>query len=416
VSLTADDFPPGTPLHHFFAWNEAAWRPDRRYRLACDPDRPPATLADSLAAAIGNPDSAAHAAVFAAFEELKAPRTSPRRILVIRLSAFGDFIQSLGPMAAIRHHHKGDRISLLTTRPFAGFAAELGLFDEVLVDDRPQPLVLLGWLALRRRLRQGRFDRVYDLQTATRSAVYAWLLHPGMPEWSGIAWRCSHPHANLDRDRQHTLDKQAEQLLMAGIFPTFLPALPTLDRALPEHLDSRDFVLLAPGSSARHPAKRWPAERFALLACALDEIGYLPVVVGSEPERPLAAAIGEACPAALDLVGRTDIATLATLAQRAALTVGNDTGVCHLAAAAGCPVVVLFSRESDPARVAPRGPIVRILRAPDLNDLPAETVIAEAVGILAQQRQTEALSPSRVMAGLVPAIHVDPRDKPGDDE
>ncbi len=379
MNLTANDFPPETPLHHFFAWNEAAWRPNRRYKLARNPDRAPANLAHSLAAAIGNPDSAAHAAVFAAFEELEAPRTSPRRILVIRLSAFGDFIQSLGPMAAIRHHHKGDRVSLLTTRPFAGFAAELGLFDEVLVDERPKPLALGGWLALRWRLREGGFDRVYDLQTATRSNLYAWLLRPGMPEWSGIAWRCSHPHANPDRDRQHTLDKQAEQLLMAGIYPTLLPALPPLDRALPEQLEGRDFVLLVPGSSPQHPAKRWPTARFAMLARALDETGYLPVVVGSGPERPLAAAIEEACPAALDLVGRTDIATLAALAQRAALTVGNDTGVCHLAAAAGCPIIVLFSRESDPARVAPRGPVVRILGAPDLNDLAAETVIAEAL-------------------------------------
>jgi ADP-heptose:LPS heptosyltransferase len=389
VKLTAKDFPPGTPLHHFFAWNEAVWRPDRRYRLARDPDRVPASpagqrLADRLAAAIGNPDSAAHAAVFTAFEELGAARGGPRRILVIRLSAFGDFIQSLGPIAAIHHHHAGDRISLLTTRPLAGFAEELGLFDEVLIDDRPKPLALPGWLTLRRRLRQGRFDRVYDLQTATRSNVYAWLLRPGMPDWSGIAWRCSHPHANLDRDSQHTLDKQAEQLLMAGIYPTPLPALPPLDRTVPERLEGRDFVLLVPGSSPQHPAKRWPVARFAMLARAFDEIGYLPVVVGSRPERPLAAAIAEGCPAALDLVGQTDIAMLSVLARRAALTVGNDTGVCHLAAAAGCPVVVLFSRESDPARVAPRGPVVRILTAPDLNDLAAETVIAEAVSILGQ--------------------------------
>ena len=192
--------------------------------------------------------------------------------------------------------------------------------------------------------------------------------------------------------------------------------MPPLDRKLPERLEGRDFVLLVPGSSPRHKAKRWPAARFAMLARALDAKGYLPVVVGSAHERPLAAAIGEACPAALDLVGLTDIALLAALAQRAALTVGNDTGVCHLAAAAGCPVVALFSRESDPARVAPRGPIVRILGAPDLNNLPADTVIAEAMGILAPQSQTGTRASSFVMAGLDPAIHVDPRDKPGDDE
>ncbi len=392
MTLTADDFPPGTPLNHFFAWNATAWWPDRRYKLARDPGRLPASaagtrLANSLAAAIGNPDSAAHAAVFAAFEELNAssppgPRAGPRRILVIRLSAFGDFIEALGPIAAIRRHHAGDRISLLTAWPLARFAEELGLFDEVLVDNRPGPFELPGWLALRRHLRQGGFDRVYDLQTSTRSAVYAWLLRPGLPEWSGIAWRCSHPHANRQRDRQHTIDKQAEQLLMAGIYPTPLPALPPLDRALPAPLERRDFALLVPGSSPQHPAKRWPAARFATLARALDEIGCLPVMVGSAQEAPLAAAIRGACPAAVDLVGRTDIALLAALARRAVLTIGNDTGVCHLAAAAGCPVIVLFSRASDPARHAPRGCLVRVLAEPDLADLAAETVITEAIGIL----------------------------------
>ena len=384
--IAASDFPPGTPLNHFFAWNQTAWWPDRRYKLARDPDRlatspGAARLAECIAAAIGNPDSAAHAAVFAAFEELDAPeRPGPRRILVIRLSALGDFVQALGPIAAIRRHHAGDRIALLTTRPLAGFAEELGLFDEVLVDDRPAPFALAGWLALRRRLRMGRFDRVYDLQTSNRSNFYAWLMRPGMPQWSGIAWRCSHPHANLGRDRQHTLDKQAEQLLMAGIYPTPLPALPPFDRALPDELGGRDFVLLVPGSSPRHPAKRWPVARFALLARALGEIGHVPVVVGSAPEAALAAAIREACPGAVDLVGRTDIALLAALARRARLTIGNDTGVCHLAAAAGCPVIVLFSRASDPARHAPRGRLVRVFAAPDLDDLAAETVIAEAIG------------------------------------
>ena len=210
---------------------------------------------------------------------------SGNAILVIRLSALGDFIQALGPIAAIRRHHAADHVSLLTTRPLGGFAAELGYFDEVIVDERPGALALRGWLRLRRRLRQGRFDRVYDLQTSMRSAAYAWLLRRGMPEWSGIAWRCSHPHANLDRDSQHTLDKQAEQLLMAGIHPTPLPALPPFDRILPERLQNRDFVLLVPGSSPTHPEKRWPAERFGALARALEPAGYLAVIVGTRRKR-----------------------------------------------------------------------------------------------------------------------------------
>lgn len=395
MTLTARDFPPGTPLHHFFAWNEARrWRRDRRYLLARDPDRLPELLAARVRAAIGNPDHAAHAAVFAAFEEPeRTARPGPRRILVIRLSALGDFIQALGPIEAIRRRHAADHLALLTTPSLAAFAAELGYFDAVLTDQRPGPLALEGWLALRRRLRQGRFDRIYDLQTSHRSAAYAWLLRPRMPQWSGIAWSCSHPHANRGRDAQHTLDKQAEQLLMAGVYPTPLPRLPRLDRPLPSELTGREFALLVPGSSPRHPEKRWPAERFGAVARDLAQRGYAPVVVGAAAEAPLGAAIGEICPAALDLVGRTDLGLLGALAQRAALTVGNDTGVCHLAAAAGGPVVVLFSGGTDPARCAPRGRLVRVLQAREIADLSADTVIDAAGAILAASGPSASRAP-----------------------
>jgi ADP-heptose:LPS heptosyltransferase len=382
MRLTAGDFPSGTPLHHFFRWNERRLRRDRRYRLARDPDRAPAAIKDALAAAIGSRDAAAHAAVFAAFEALAAPPPATRQILVIRHGALGDFIQSLGPFAAIRRHHRGDRVALLTTPPFAAFAAELGCFDAIIADERPGVLAPASWLALRRRLRQGRFDRVYDLQTSQRSAAYLRLLRPGRPQWSGIAWGCSHPHANPDRDRGHTLDKQAEQLLMAGIYPTPPPQLPPLDRALPEGLAGCDFVLLAPGSSPHRPGKRWPAAGFAAAARAFAADGLLPVVVGTAAEAPLARDIIRSCPAARDLTGRTDLGRLAALTAAARLTIGNDTGVSHLAAAAGSPLVVLFSRDSDPARCAPRGPLVRILAAPDLAALPAETVLAAARQLL----------------------------------
>src|SRR5207302_3885751 len=137
-----------------------------------------------------------------------------------------------------------------------------------------------------------------------------------MPQWSGIAWGCSHPHANPDRDRQHTLDKQAEQLLMAGLYPTPLPSLPRLHRQLPREIGGRDFVLLVPGSSPRHLSKRWPVRRFGALARALDASGLAPVVVGTAAEAPLADAIRDDCLAAIDLTGRTHPHLLAALAQQ----------------------------------------------------------------------------------------------------
>ncbi len=410
LQLTAADFPDGTPLNHFLAWNAARLRPDRRAVLLRDTsrllDRGAAVVA-ALQAARGQADMARHAEVFRAFDALEAEidldalasfrpqlrpsrrRQGPQRILVIKLSALGDFIQALGPAAALRRHHAADRITLLTTAPFADFARQTGYFDEILIDRRPRLFDLFGWLALRRSLRAGRFDRVYDLQTSDRSSSYARMLWPGRPEWSGIARGCSHPHADLDRDNGHTIDKQAEQLLMAGIYPVPLPSLPVA--ATPDGLAGRDYVLLIPGASPRHPAKRWPAEHYGALAARLHRAGYLPVVLGAPSEQAIAAVIKAACPTALDLTGKTDLAALAGLAREAAFTIGNDTGVTHIAAAGGHPVVVLFSNASEPARCAPRGGSVTVLSRPVLADLPVETVVDAALAASGNKEPARAL-------------------------
>jgi ADP-heptose:LPS heptosyltransferase len=103
--------------------------------------------------------------------------------------------------------------------------------------------------------------------------------------------------------------------------------------------------------------------------------GVTPVVIGTAPEKPLAEAIRDAVPGAVDLTGRTDFAQLASLARAAQVAIGNDTGPMHLIATAGCPSVVLFSRDSDPALCAPRGRSVSVLRRPDLGQLDAGTVM-----------------------------------------
>ncbi len=292
-----------------------------------------------------------------------------RRILVIRLGALGDFVLSFGPFAAIRARHAFAEITLLTTAPFADLARRAPWFDRVAVDARPSWGNLPGLLRLARQVRG--FDAAYDLQTSARSARYFRLA--GRPPWSGIAPGCSHPHANPRRDFMHTLERQREQLAMAGVsaFPE-----PDLSWLAGRAFDlPHPYALLVPGAAPHRPAKRWPAERYRELAERLRGRGVTPVVLGSGAEAPLAAAI----PAAIDLTGQTTLADIATLARGAAVAVGNDTGPMHLIAAVGCPSVVLFSAESDPALTAPRGPggaWPTVLRVPDLADLPVERVAA----------------------------------------
>ncbi len=305
------------------------------------------------------------------------------RILVIKLSALGDFIQALGPFAAIRHHHPDASITLLTTAPFAAFAKAAPWFDAVLVDDRPRLFDFSGWLRLRGKLRRGGFTRVYDLQTSGRSGFYFRLFWPGSkPQWSGIAPGCSHPHTNLERDRMHSLDRQREQLQLAGIELVAEPDLSWVNGKTRHFGAGGRYALLVPGGAPHRLEKRWPAARFAALAASLEARDIRPVLIGNADERPLLSEIAAACQDALNLGGDTGLEELAGLARGAVLAVGNDTGPMHLAAVAGIPAVVLFSAASDPDLCAPRGPKVTILRAPRLDDLSLNAITAAITALV----------------------------------
>ncbi len=272
------------------------------------------------------------------------------RVLVIRHGALGDFVQSFAPFAAIRAHHPGAAIVLLTTAPFATLAARAPWFDAVRIDARPGWWNLSGLLALRRQITG--FDLVYDLQTSRRSSLYFRLA--GRPAWSGIAPGASLIHAGPERVRLHTRERQRAQLAIAGIAAVKPPDLSWMDEAVA--IPPRPYALLVPGAAPHRPAKRWPPDRFGALAARLAAAGVTPVVLGRAGEAALAAVIRTACPGALDLCGQTTLGQVVALARQARCAIGNDTGSMHLIAAAGCPELVLFSAESDPALTVPRGP------------------------------------------------------------
>jgi ADP-heptose:LPS heptosyltransferase len=321
---------------------------------------------------------------------------SPRKvekILIVKLSALGDFVLALAAMKKIREAHRKAHVTLLTTPPFEALAKTCPYFNAVETDGRPESFA--QWMALRKRLRAAGYDRVYDLQTSSRSNRIFQLLRPKPPAWSGIALGCSLPHKNPLRNAMHTLERQADQLMYAGIWPdapTEPGAAPPPDlswiwrnqpaeRPVPGAVKPRPYVMFVPGGSAHRPEKRWPVEKYGELARILYAKGFDIVVIGGVQETPLAHAIQREVPRARDLTGRTDFARIAILGAKAALAVGNDTGPLHLAAAAGAPTVVLFSSASDPALSAPRGKVA-VLRAERLSDLAVPTVAQRALSLI----------------------------------
>jgi ADP-heptose:LPS heptosyltransferase len=315
--------------------------------------------------------------------------SDPERILVIKLSALGDFVLALAAMKKIREAHPQAHITLLTTPPFEGLAKQSPYFNAVETDGRT--VGFGNWLEMIARLRKSRYQRVYDLQTSSRSNLIYFGLWPFPPAWSGIAWGCSLPHRNPKRSQMHTLERHAEQLKDAGIWPdpptapgsapppdlTWILDKAPVERPVDRGVQRRPYVLFVPGGSAHRPEKRWPAELYGELGNLLHDRGYDVVIIGGPQESEIARAIQRKVRTARDLTGNTDFARIALLGARAAVAVGNDTGPLHLIAAAGAPTIVLFSKASDPARSAPRGHVT-VLHADNLTDLPAATVAQAA--------------------------------------
>jgi ADP-heptose:LPS heptosyltransferase len=316
-----------------------------------------------------------------------------KKVLVIKLGALGDFVLALAAMKKIREAHPRAKITLLTTPPFEALAKLSPYFNTVETDGRPGDFGDLT--AMLGRLRKARYDRVYDLQTNSRTNWYFQALRPFPPQWSGIAAGCALPQRGKARYHMHTLERQADQLKQAGIWPDAptepggAPA-PDLSWILRRTKEARPvagataakpYVLLVPGGSAHRPEKRWPVESYAQLAALLKARGLDIVIIGGPQESAMARQIQKAVGQARDLTGRTDFAQLAVLGAKAALTVGNDTGPTHLLAAAGAPTIALFSDASDPELCGPRGHVA-VIKSPDLKALPVSTVASAAISLL----------------------------------
>lgn len=307
---------------------------------------------------------------------------TPERILVIKLSALGDVVLALGAMQAIRRHHPTAHITVLTTSPFVDLISTARIANDIIVDKRPKTFDIGGWLALRRTLRAGKFHRVYDLQTSDRSSGYFKLFWPdAKPEWSGIAAGCSHPHANPERDFMHTLDRQSEQLEMAGIRDVSEPDLSKLAADITKFGLPDRYAVLVPGGAAHRPEKRWPVEGYISLAGRLRDTGLTPVVVGGAYEHPLARDIAAMVPETIGLTAATSLLQLISVIRGATLAVGNDSGPMHIAALLGIPSVVLYSHDSDPALCGQRGAKVTIIREEAASDIQLGQVMEALNGL-----------------------------------
>jgi heptosyltransferase III len=264
-------------------------------------------------------------------------------ILFVTATRIGDAVLSTGVLSHLIARHPGARLAIAAGPAAAPlFAAVPGLERLIAVEKR---LLSWHWLELWAAVAGRRWDLVVDL----RGSILPWLLHAGERRVIGRP------------------DPQQHRVVELGaLFGLDPPPAPTLWTAAEHERQAQALLpaggpVLAIGPTANWRGKEWRPERFAELALRLTAAdGPLPAariaVLAAEHERAQAGPVLAALPPErrLDLVGRTDLLTAAAVLRRAALFVGNDTGLMHIAAATGIPTLGLFG-PGLPARYAPWG-------------------------------------------------------------
>lgn len=254
-----------------------------------------------------------------------------KKILIIRLGAFGDALQSSGAIRDIRLNYPNAEISILTTKPYQKIFQRCPDVDRILIDPRAPRYNIFALLKLRRSLIKENFDLIIDLQNSRRTLMYR--------SWLGGIWSQKDERFNQDLTKKlgrslSVLERAVIQLEKIEIKTkhTLKPEVNWLvddaEKLLSDLGIDPGFILLLPGSSSRHPQKRWPY--YTDLTKKLMSYGYRVITAPGPDEIELCKAIQ--CPAVLLNGEPVSFNLLAGIIKKSSYVVGNDSGPTHLAA------------------------------------------------------------------------------------
>jgi len=281
-------------------------------------------------------------------------RKETGRILVIRPGGIGDAVLLIPALRMLKRSFPDSKVDMLCEKRNAGILEFAEMIDNIYLYDRGLDLM---------HCLRTRFDIVIDTEQWHRlSAVIARLT--GAETRIGFdtnerrklfTHRIAYSHDDYEAD---SFMRLLNPLLRDK--PHFDPASPfgLVDWEPSEQLEFSDlikdsFITIFPGASV--PERRWGGEKFGRVAKELYLKGYGIVILGSRAEKEDAQEIKVIAPECIDLTGKTSLRDVTYILKKSELLITADSGLMHIAYAAGTPTVSLFGSGIE-SKWAPRGP------------------------------------------------------------
>ncbi len=308
-------------------------------------------------------------------------------ILFIKTSSLGDVIHHMPALTEARRERPGSRLSWVVEEAFAPLVRLHPGVDEV----NPvawrrwrkslfAPATLAEIAAGLRGIRARRYDEIIDSQGLLRSALMACVVHGKRHGYDSGSIR--EPLAAAFYDVRHAVSRELHAIernrMLTGRALGFAP------RGAPDY--GLDRSTLAPKASGRYavllhatarPEKQWPEDNWITLGNTIGGNGLdLILPWGTDAERARAQRIAAQLPAAR-VSDRLPLDAMARLIAGASFVVGVDTGLLHVAAALGVPLVAIFAG-SNPGLTGPVGAGPMVVLGTQGNP-PSVTEVARAV-------------------------------------
>lgn len=341
-----------------------------------------------------------------------APGSSPRILVIRQHNQLGDMLCVVPLLRALRARYPSSFIALVASPLNYAVMLNLRHIDELVKFDKAEFIGKEGGSLFRfpgfvKRLRELRCNLAVVPSTVSlsfTSDLLAWLsgarIRVGAGSMEGrenpSGFMFTHPQ-DLDWRTRPTVHQVRRNM---EIWPEPLPPPDfSLEITLSEHKlrEGKSFIDSVKGSSKKvvvyHPGagkipNRWPAKSFAEVANELSQSEKAAVLItsGSFDHEPVAAMVAGLAED-YHVVDNEPIRRVAAILHSADLVISNDTGIMHVAAGVGTPVLSLFG-PTDPEQWAPIGGRHRYLRGEggDLANIRAEDVVRNAREMLQNGR------------------------------